>query len=345
MNKKTKTKLIQSSIVMILLAVLIVIIRGVPPSYSANNGISFDDTTVNNLRFNNVRLINNQLVGTVQNTTSSTYNLALINVKVKDESGNVLTTLTGYIGESLNADEIRNLNIKTDKNLSNAKTVEYEVQIYFKRPIRLHLDGINDYTIEKDLGLQLGDINEPTRNNYAFNGWYLDEEYTQEASSSLIVTKDLTDLYAKWVEMYYLYDNGNKHESKTGGWQGTADKYATFSDSDNYFYFSNTNSSYIGVAVTTVNKVDLGGRKYLKVDIDRFPTGWGSNYCDIILSKSPIYHYSSSSDFVAAESVPKVSGRQTVTLEIPSEYRDGSYYVGIQLAGPRPVYTYAIWLE
>jgi uncharacterized repeat protein (TIGR02543 family) len=41
----------------------------------------------------------------------------------------------------------------------------------------------------------------PTNENYQFDGWYLDEEYTREFDFSQPVTESLT-IYAKWIENY-----------------------------------------------------------------------------------------------------------------------------------------------
>ena len=126
MNKKTKIILIIVSVVAIFLALFILLTREVPSTTSAGNEKIFDDVTVSNLRFNNAKLINNNLVVQVQNTTSTKYNLNYIDVTFKNGNKNIIT-ISGYIGESLESNEIRNLNIKTDVDLSSTTNVSYSV--------------------------------------------------------------------------------------------------------------------------------------------------------------------------------------------------------------------------
>ena len=45
------------------------------------------------------------------------------------------------------------------------------------------------------------DLPRPTKENYAFEGWYMDSELTQQATSGTKLTKDTT-LYAKWTPIY-----------------------------------------------------------------------------------------------------------------------------------------------
>ena len=127
MNKKTKIALIISSIIMIVLALIIVFTREVPNTASVGGVITFDDVTKDNLRFSNATLSDNNLTVLVQNTTSSNYNLRYIDVKFLNASGQEIATISGYIGESLSTNEVRNMNIKTDLDLSNTKTVTYTI--------------------------------------------------------------------------------------------------------------------------------------------------------------------------------------------------------------------------
>ena len=126
MNKKTKIILIAVSIIAIIAAVVIILTREVPSTTSASYEVVLDDVTVDNLRFVSGKITNNNLVVQVQNTTSTTYNLNYIDVTFKNGNNNIIT-ISGYIGESLESNEIRNLNIKTDVDLSNTNNVLYSV--------------------------------------------------------------------------------------------------------------------------------------------------------------------------------------------------------------------------
>lgn len=127
MDKKKKNILIIASVVMIVIALVIVFTREVPNTTSSGYEIELESTTVDNLRFANGKLTNGNLVVQVQNTLGETYSLKTIDVTFKNESNQDIITISGYIGESLETNEIRNLNIKSDVDLSNTKTVSYKI--------------------------------------------------------------------------------------------------------------------------------------------------------------------------------------------------------------------------
>lgn len=73
--------------------------------------------------------------------------------------------------------------------------------------ITFEVDGgsnVADQTREE--GLTLGDLPTPTKNNFVFDGWYIDIERTTKAESSMQVLKDLT-LYAQWIEEFTVTFN------------------------------------------------------------------------------------------------------------------------------------------
>ena len=128
MDKKTKITLILISIVMIVVAIIIVLTKSVPPTTSAESiNVDFSDQTVNSLRFTNANIVDNQLKVYVQNTTVEEYNLNSITVKFLDQDNNELDSVDSYIGESISPNEIRNLDVKTDVDLSSTKTIIYTV--------------------------------------------------------------------------------------------------------------------------------------------------------------------------------------------------------------------------
>ena len=128
MDKKTKIILIIISVIMIIVAIVIVLTKSVPPTSSTDIiNSNYDDTTVDNLRFTNANLVSNELTVYVQNTKSIDYELKTITVTFKDEAGNKIFSIDSYIGESISPNEIRNLDVKTDVDLSSTKTIEYTV--------------------------------------------------------------------------------------------------------------------------------------------------------------------------------------------------------------------------
>lgn len=126
MDKKIKITLISLSVVMIVVAAGILLNRSVPPTSSVESiNIDISDGTVDNLRFSNANLVGNQLTVLVQNTTSEQYDLKSITVNFIDQDNNILESADSYIGDYLNANEIKNLDVKTDADLSNLKSISY----------------------------------------------------------------------------------------------------------------------------------------------------------------------------------------------------------------------------
>ncbi|MFV0250234.1 MAG: hypothetical protein ACK5HP_04320 [Bacilli bacterium] len=90
------------------------------------------DQTVDVFSLENTSLIysngTSTLETTVTNTASETAYLSEFTIDVKDESGNIIITLVGFIGDSLGAGETRVITSSCGIDLSNAKSIEYTVQ-------------------------------------------------------------------------------------------------------------------------------------------------------------------------------------------------------------------------
>lgn len=100
--------------------------------FSANFNIS-NDQEVDGLKITNVSMIidkngKSSYSAIVKNNTDEAYSLTNIKATFKNKDGNTIETLVGYIGPSLNPDESQSLTLNTDKDLTNAYTVEYEIK-------------------------------------------------------------------------------------------------------------------------------------------------------------------------------------------------------------------------
>ena len=86
--------------------------------------------TVDGLSFENANLVyeNGMTTFTVEvyNESGDIYTLKNISVNLKDES-NTVTTLVGYIGESLDIDEAKLITASIDQDLSSSVNLEYVV--------------------------------------------------------------------------------------------------------------------------------------------------------------------------------------------------------------------------
>jgi len=89
------------------------------------------DQVFEGLQMTNTSLVtvdgNSKLVTVVTNNTGADYYLDEFKIIVKDENGEVITTLPGYVGEVIPNGETRTIDSNTDLDLSKAKSIEYSV--------------------------------------------------------------------------------------------------------------------------------------------------------------------------------------------------------------------------
>ena len=97
---------------------------------NTNEGV-IKDQVVEGLKMTNTSLIYENGISTliteVSNNTGADYNLNEFNIAVKDASGNVITTLKGYVGGTIPNGETRTINTSSDLDLSKAISIEYSV--------------------------------------------------------------------------------------------------------------------------------------------------------------------------------------------------------------------------
>ena len=180
MEKKNKILLIAASVIMIVIALVIIFTREVPSTNSASFDKDFVAKTVGTIRFNDIKIVNNQVTALVQNVGVSDYEFATVNVIVKDASNNTIDELYAYVGETIEPNEIKLLSTKSDRDLSNAKSVDFSFNSYFKKTIRVHsnCEEFGDFTIVKELNNTLGRFDIPTREGYLVKKLYSDSNMT-----------------------------------------------------------------------------------------------------------------------------------------------------------------------
>lgn len=108
-----------------------------------NNKKQEGDTTINTsqdvikdqefegLKMENTSLVmengRSTLVTEVTNNTGADYYLQMFTITVKDSDGKVITTLPGYAGDVIRNGETKVINSSTDRDLTNAASIEYSV--------------------------------------------------------------------------------------------------------------------------------------------------------------------------------------------------------------------------
>ena len=126
--KKDKKKLIiQGSIIVLIIALGVVIINFAVSHANPNSADFLKDQRVDGLLFTRTKYETNKLIVIVKNESDEVYNLKTIDVTFKDNSGNEITTVNGYIGDKIEANGKKQLVVQTDIDLSNANTITYTV--------------------------------------------------------------------------------------------------------------------------------------------------------------------------------------------------------------------------
>ena len=89
------------------------------------------DREVEGIKLTNTSLITtdgvSEITTSVTNPTSQDYKLDEYRIIVKDEKGNVMITLPGYVGDTIKAGETRTIRSSVSMDLSKAKSLEYTV--------------------------------------------------------------------------------------------------------------------------------------------------------------------------------------------------------------------------
>ena len=106
-----------------------IITFGISFAYTDNDPLK--NQKVDGLSFENAKVEYNNEISTftvaVYNETEGIYNAKEIEITIKDKS-NEETTLIGVIGEKLESDEGRIITATTNKDITNIKSIEYEIK-------------------------------------------------------------------------------------------------------------------------------------------------------------------------------------------------------------------------
>ncbi len=125
--KKNKKKYLVSFIAIIIVIIGSVLLYKFTTSKAMDTTTLLSDQVVDNLKFMKTKLENNKLTVVVYNQLEESYNLKTIDVEFQDENYNKITTVRGYIGESIDNKDMKQLVVSTDVDLSNASHIKYTV--------------------------------------------------------------------------------------------------------------------------------------------------------------------------------------------------------------------------
>ena len=125
--QKNKSKYIISCIVIGVVIVGSVLLYNFTTSKAMDTTTLLSDQVVDNLKVMKTKLENNKLTVVVYKQLEESYNLKTIDVEFQDENYNKITTVRGYIGESIDNKDMKQLVVSTDVDLSNASHIKYTV--------------------------------------------------------------------------------------------------------------------------------------------------------------------------------------------------------------------------
>ena len=95
--------------------------------------IKFEDQVSNHILFENLMIFEKEkefyFSGKATNLTSNTLITSPITITFQDKNGNVLATMTSYIGEKLNPNESKGLSALTNVDLKNTKKVLISIKV------------------------------------------------------------------------------------------------------------------------------------------------------------------------------------------------------------------------
>ncbi len=116
-----------------IISVLSILVIGIAIYFIGRSVATVDSTILKNqvvdgLSFTDAKLGYEKGVSTitvnVTNTNKETYSLNYIEIKVTEESGNVIT-LIGYIGDSIDSEQKKIITASIDKDITTATSLEY----------------------------------------------------------------------------------------------------------------------------------------------------------------------------------------------------------------------------
>ncbi len=119
--------LIIEAVILVCVVGLLVVVKLNHTASSTSSDILLQDQEVSDLEFVDASLESNRFKVVVHNLLESDYNLKTIDIKFLDSNGNEVITLSGYIGNKIDADGMKELVTSTDADLSKAVTIKYIV--------------------------------------------------------------------------------------------------------------------------------------------------------------------------------------------------------------------------
>lgn len=125
--KQNKNFYLASGVVILIILASAILFINFNSSNAMDTSTLLSDQTVDNLKFSDAQFVNNKLTVVVSNTLEDSYRLKTIDVIFQDENYQEITTVKGYIGERLEQNDVKQLVVSTDVDLSLAFHIKYVI--------------------------------------------------------------------------------------------------------------------------------------------------------------------------------------------------------------------------
>ncbi len=115
--------------VFLILSLSLILLRVTFSAPETFNGIKLSDVEIDNLKISSINITeeNGIIKYNAEVSAKEDTNVSYASIIFKDDNGEELVKLVGYIGSSLNKGDKKEITASTDANLSNTKSIDYEV--------------------------------------------------------------------------------------------------------------------------------------------------------------------------------------------------------------------------
>ena len=141
--------------------------------------------------------------GSSVNSQEIAYNSSLSSLPTTTKTGYVLV---GWFDSLQNGNEITNETVFTENTTIYA--------VWEKQQIKVKLNISGQITeITRNYGDALGNLTNPVKDGYTFEGWYKDEAYTQKVESTYMITDENLTLYARFEKITQPIEDNKDNEN------------------------------------------------------------------------------------------------------------------------------------
>ncbi|MBO5475962.1 MAG: hypothetical protein J5982_05660 [Bacilli bacterium] len=130
LNNKGRVLLIGSvSFIILLVSTIVFNFTFSLNSVNTFNGIKLNDVVIEDIKLSDINIVESDgITKYIANvSTKKEQNINYVRILFKDENNKTIVSLIGYVGTSLTTKDTKIINASTDADLSEVKSIEYEI--------------------------------------------------------------------------------------------------------------------------------------------------------------------------------------------------------------------------